>query len=699
MTTTIAAGDPIASAKTNRTSGSTVDALTSFDEDLLLLDPHNDQVCVVPREHAKTFLQEANQMQSLVQKLVEARDNVFELEAKLTQLEAQRFPSLGDINNTKLALQKARGAYDAAYDQVKKELGEKGYLATSGDGKELLELLPLAKRKEGSKPKEWARKWTYVRADKVKSHIRSYKLSGADGATSQAKSFLRNGRIDTQRLKEQFSKLDPKLKAEWVIASDAGYLMPKVQAWAEQLNVKANANSPVQFSTEVHLFRYFAGCGAALEWSPRSGKVGGKLAGKAELNIAQGSCKLEGFLPSPAGWALLMTGAKSGKEFHIGVLRLAASANLSAGVGASVAAELAIEVDYSSATKLGAKGARKAKNTPTAGPKAKLTELAGNTGVNAGADLFAGARAGGEFKGALQYQSPEAGDKLEDMAAIGPKVEVQWGAGAAAALMVTYENGKFRFKAKAGVCLGPGAKGELGLEVDAKRVAAFLRWFFHALLNAGFEFLEIVVRRAYEAAVRLSVLLVEGVIDAYDDIQKAWRDFTEALDREDRRVALMERVLSDPPELRICPPESHGILLWHLSRHGKLTKTTHLAANSENWETLGRRKRAIIQVCRWAQCKSQFENMVQHMAQQGTKGSFADNYAHLLHFMEIGPGNSDYDDDLRKLYQRLPIDPPRGYAVAQNHTTAFLARATVGDSPQYAMRMQGLTLGDSTAFA
>lgn len=685
---------PLATATSNARSGSLVNVLTRIDDDLLLFDPLNEQICIVPRESATAFLQEANQMQSWVQKLATAREAVLRQEARLGELEAMRFPDLQQINAVREALRKARAEYDSAYAKVKEELGDKGYLASSGDGKEILELLPLARKGPGGKPREWGRKWTYVRSDKIKNHWRAYKLGGKDSSAGQGKSFLKNGRVDTKALREQFGSVSPKLKAEWGLA--AGYFLPQLQAWAEQFNVKADESKPVQFSASVHLLRYFAGCGASLDWNPKGGTLAAKLGGKAELNLAYGECEVKGLCPSAQGWTLAMVGPKTGKEFHIGAIRLAALAKFTAAGGASAAAELSLEVDYSDLRKPGVKGARQPKGTTPVGRKATLEKLGATAG--AGGDLFAGVRAGGEFLGALQYFEPADNAKFEDMAAIGPKAEVQFGAGAAAAFMVSFEGGKFRMKVKAGVCLGPGAKGEISLEVDAKKIATFLKWFFRALLNAGFEFVDIVHRQAYDTATRLHVMLVDGVQDAYERLDVRWREFQDGMDREDRRVALMNRVLANPPTLRIATPEAHGILLWHLSRHGQLSKSTHLWANSEDWEVLGRRKRAIIQVCRWAQCKSQFENMVQHMGARGEKGSFDANYSHLLRFMEIGPGDSGFDDDLRRLYARLPVEPARGYALAQNHTETFLAQSRFGDAPIYLAQMQGL-VASTTALA
>lgn len=363
-----------------------------------------------------------------------------------------------------------------------------------------------------------------------------------------------------------------------------------------------------------------------------------------------------------------------------------------------MATELGVEIDYS-ANMAGAKGPAvkgKRAKAKSSGKHVSLSNPGVTSSGSVGAEVFAGLKASGELLGGLQFQNPEKGDKFDFIAAIGPKLEGQLGGGAGANLMVNYEKGRFLIRAKAGICIGLGAKGELAIEVGAKRVLSFLEWLFRAILNAGFEILEIVHERAYDAAKRLSVLLIEGIDNAYTQLEAEWRGFMKDLEdgisREDRRVNLMERILSNPAALRCAAPEAHGILLWQMSRHGKLTKTAYLSANSEDFEVLGRRKRAIYQICLWAQCRSQFENMVQHMTSEGDKGDFATNYQHLLNFMEIGPADSQWDDKLRNLYARLPFEPARGYALLQNDTNQFLAQAKMGNSPQYLAQLQGAQL-------
>lgn len=683
----------LATAVTNTPRGTLVDAQVDTAEELLLFDPANERLLVVMKEHAASFLQEANQMQSMVQRLAAAKEALLDAEERLAQLQAQRFPDLGEVQRVKAQIDKARKQYDAAYKEIDKELGTQGYLTGQGDGKELLELVPLAKRRgQAGKPTEWrGRKWTYVRSDKVKNHWRAYKLSKTADA-QQSKSFIRDGKIDTKALKEQFSTVSPKLKAEWGLG---GYVFPSLQAWAETLNAKSDDKKPVQFGFGVHLFRYFAGCGATAEWNPKAGRLAGKLNGKAELMIAQAEGNVTGFLPGPQGWAWALPGVKSGKEYHIGVMRLQAELKLTAAAGASVAAELGLEVDYTQLRKPSVKGKGRPKTGNANPSKAVLTELGAE--ASAGAEAFAGVKAGGELKGALQYLSPESNDQFEPIAAIGPKVEGQFGAGAAAALVIDYDKGKFRIKAKAGLCLGPGAKGEIGLEVDAKRLLKFLEYFAHALLNANYELLQVVADRAYTAATRLQVMLIDQVSHAYDDVYAAWEKFQTDLEREDRRIRLMKRVLANPPELRLCTPEAHGILLYELTRHGTTTKL--LPQNTGlNFEWMAERKKAVLQVCRWAQTRRHFENIVQHMHPQGAKGHFPSNYAALLRFMEIGPFDSSYDDDLRRLYDRLPHEPASGYALAENHTPRFMAQAKMGARLEY-LALLGRGAGAGTALA
>lgn len=678
----------ILATTTTKPNGTGTVAPIKLDEELLLFDPLNEQLVIVPKEAVKDFLVEAGNMSALCTALTHAKDQVIDAEQALGKIQAQQFPAHTAEDQAKKKLADSEKAYDAAYEAVKKELGDKGYLAGGGNGKNLLELVPLARRPPGQKSKHWAAKWTYVRWDQIKPKIRTEKLNAAD--KSQAKSFVKNGRIDTHALSKQMSAVSPKLKSEWVLWQDGGFLAPNLQAWAETLNITANEKDPVQFSAGVQLFRYFVGCGAGLKWKPTEGKIAANINGKAELMLARGEAAFSCYLPGPEGWAWAITGIKSKKEYVIGAMLFKGELKLEAAAGASVAAELGLEVNYSG-DKAAIKGTRKPKRPKNGGGQRKIHVDEPQAQVNAGAEAFGGVKASGGLEGSLQFRDPEQDSKFSAIAAVGPKLELQGGAGAAVNLSIDYRDGKFKIYAKAGLCCGLGVKGELSLEVDAKQLANFLKYVFHALMNSGFEVLEFVTKRGFEAVTQLHVMMAAGVSESYENIFGDWDEFIQILEREERRIALMESVLGNPNMLRFATPEAHGILLYQLTRHGNATYV-YPANMGWNAEVLGRRKQAVLTVCRWAQCKSQFENIVQHMNPQGAKGGFKGNLAELLRFMEIGPFNSTLDDELNAIYARLPVEPARGYKVAANHTPTFMAHANMGNAPVYMAMLRELDL-------
>lgn len=118
-----------------------------------------------------------------------------------------------------------------------------------------------------------------------------------------------------------------------------------------------------------------------------------------------------------------------------------------------------------------------------------------------------------------------------------------------------------------------------------------------------------------------------------------------------------------------------------------------------NFEVMAKRNKAVMQICRWAQSKRQLENMVQHMGPNGEKGGFKGNFKGLLRFIEIGPFNSAFDEELQALYLNLPYEPPRGYPLALNDSTSFKLYASMGDSLPYLALLNGKTspLGHSLA--
>jgi hypothetical protein len=529
----------------------------------------------------------------------------------------------------------------------------------------------------------------------MRNHWRKYK-----GDELKSKSFVKNGKLDAKELVKQFKKIEPVFKAEMDLLKVEGVLSQNLQSWADVLNVKATPGAPVQFSSEVHVFRYFAGCQALGEWNPKAGKIGGKLVGQTEFNVAQGKAMIAGYCPSDDGWVWALPSV-TGKQAHaIGALRLAGSLTLEAAAGASAAAQLGLEIDYSALNgKPKIKGGSQRKKGQVADGKPLDLSQTSN-GIEAGAEAFAGAKASGELMGALEYKSTEDQAAFAAMCKIGPKVEAQFGAGAGASLYIVYENGKIRAKAKAALCLGLGAKGELGLEVDVKQIGTFMLCLATALRDVNYEMLEIVKPEAFEAISQLQVMLVAGVSvvgkaieDSYESIDNTWDRFNEKLDKENSRIQLMNAVLSNPETLRHCTPEAQGILLYQLTRHGGLTKADPRNTGFST-ELLGKRKEAVLTVCRWAQSERHFQLMVRSISLPlgRGKGGYQANFDGLIRFLEAAHDLNNYDQQLRDMALRLTsVTPPHGYGFLQNDSAAFALALQQGDTAQYLALLDGHT--------
>src|SRR5690554_4453536 len=73
---------------------------------------------------------------------------------------------------------------------------------------------------------------------------------------------------------------------------------------------------------------------------------------------------------------------------------------------------------------------------------------------------------------------------------------------------IRYENGKFRLSAKAGFCLGVGARGKLDFEVDGSLVLEFAKWVYHQLKNINYRRLFFIDDDAFHALSNIILMSV-----------------------------------------------------------------------------------------------------------------------------------------------------------------------------------------------
>lgn len=144
--------------------------------------------------------------------------------------------------------------------------------------------------------------------------------------------------------------------------------------------------------------------------------------------------------------------------------------------------------------------------------------------------------------------------------------------------------------------------------------------------------------------------------------------------------------------LEYAPPETKGMILYQLTRHGVLTKAIPKNCDINSPDTLGRRKRAVLVVCKKARSRAEFRNICQHMTIDGytdPKG-WQENYAHLQRFLgqlidtrNMDQQLRDYEFNLAALYGRLYNEPVLGYAFVDNDQSTYLARVEHGNNEGY----------------
>lgn len=688
----------------NLTPGSKVDSLHK-QEPTLFFRPETGDFLLVPAQDMVAFEAECRRLDMVIALFHDANEDLNRL---LDDIRARQPAPIDVSAQSTKERQELEELYKKAKEARKKLYGElKGLGKLDGAHTSITELIPF-KQSAGAgegKPTAWlaSKKMTYVRSDKVRSHWRAYALRG-DEKKSGNKSFVKKDeqgrtKIDTQELKKGVTELKTKVKSE-LYKVDEHAIQGVLTAWATEWNKDlsfdwaksqpdAALSNNVDLTAQAQLMRYLAGVGLATEWDRKKGKCNLKASARAEFAVAEAKAAAAAYFPDKVGWIWSLNG-DDGKSYPLGAIRFKAELSLVGMVGASIVAEAGLAIDYKDEKRkdvFGVKGApieeKKGGDNPR---ELKLNGKAIDPSIGAEIEAFAGAKAEAKFNGALQWLNPENMLKdYSDFAKVGPSIAGLAGIGAGGMLELTYVGGKFRFKAMASVCLGVGAKGKLELEVDALLIGEFMKWFFYQLYHANFNQLTFVKEEAFQVITRMQVMLVDGSVAGYrsleDFIGKGQeaieRDFVtllSELEREERRVQLMQRILSSSDILKYATPEAKGAMLYQLTRHD--WRTDGLDGRNHGIGYYAQRKRAIKTLLRFAHTKRDFDNIIQHMSDDGSKTDFAASKSHVMAFLNMAViGNANDDEEMKNFYNHLRVSlkdvPSLGYPVYPNDTTQY----------------------------
>ncbi len=713
----------IADGTSNARAGSEVEARVAGGA-LLFYRPETNEFVVVEPQHAAAFENECRKMDYLIYEFRNAKearmlaaDQMLEAERK-----AEGIPTKGKPEDSQTVLEQERklreadSKLQAAQDSIINEIKPIGNLDGTGD--KILELIPIYPRNAASEDTssgrdkhKWGRKWTYVRSKKIKSHFRTYPLSTNERdqyfGRPQNTIITEDGKIDTKKLGQQLKNFEASGKlydepwASGVALADVNKsIKESLDSWARGINA---GRENVEVGAEAQLLRYFAGAGLQTEWAPKEGNVALRANARGEFIVAEGKFRASCYWPDRSGFRWAITGPKTKTEYKIGLVRLATNIELNGAAGASAVAELDVTVDYTSLMegKAGMRGHARSESR-----RERFVDVSkkarDGASVNGDVEVFAGVKAGGSIKGSFEWNSPEK-RKFEPLAAIGPGVGLQAGAGVGGRATITFMEGKFRFLVAASACLGVGARGKLELEVDVGKTLEMMKYLAYALYATNYEFMLILTENAFKAWQSLALLAIqtgkavkEAIEELGEDIDQFISAFVQMYEREGFRVELMERVLEESPSpaLNYAPPETRGQILYQLTRHSWMTKTTHLPANQgASLAYLDLRKKAINIICFKARSKADFRNMMQHMTPSGVKDpdhSWQENFDHVKRFMNMGYDPKDYDkqlDDyyktLDELYASLYDAPIVGHSFIDNNNALYAMRSKAGNHPGF----------------
>jgi len=515
------------------------------------------------------------------------------------------------------------------------------------------------------------KKWTRIRSDKMRNHWRSYNvdksLLEAKSDASGGKSLPRNKLVAAMRdvskkvkddlagginFKGQIAKgsVSASITELW----DASWLK-----WVDAVNdslVYSGSSGYHDLSAGAQLLRAYAGFGVELGYNPKKNSYG--LTGHAEARaiLAEAKAKFDGYVPHRDGWhALIPYGAPkaseagSQKTLNFGYFRGRLTITSHAMLGASIFGTAGIE--YS----------------PGAGNSVLVKPSAAGAKGQVSAGAFAGVEAGGGLAGALEWQNPgwREGEngvihdaKWAAIIEIGVAVAGNAGIGAEVDFYITFENGKFMFRAKAQLVIGLGAKGSLKGIIGFDTIYEFVMYVYHQLNDNNFDYLEFMDENAFnfvvgmilyclEKGIDLARLTADGVsqiIDGIGDLSNAIRaDFSSAAKAE----TYAKHIKSRPFALIFSPPEAKGAVLYRLSQTFYFSREEHQEA-------------AILTVVGTMQSRREWEQVVERITPNGTKSSAAAGMARLNAILD---GGSQRKFDM--LVRAINNLPPATYYAGQ----------------------------------
>ncbi|EJJ1582216.1 hypothetical protein NIO92_004463 [Salmonella enterica] len=556
-----------------------------------------------------------------------------------------------------------------------------------------------------------------------------------------------------KKVKESLKKIPYDNKRFKVKADYEKNLTDWANVWND-LSQFTREGQVIDVSAGAQFLRFSANAGAAVDWTPRTQQ--GRISGEAscELALAAAQATTTFYRPDRGGWQLRFIINDQKKEANLGVLRAKIETVLTGFAGASANIEGNLQFVLSDG-KQRLMGARTPLSRFEERQNGVLVETEKGSAVTSevAGELFAGVKFGGACSGALQWLKPfdslveylpdmagtfvydavladnnvpdtrkqlagkNTGEgQFTDFAAFSSGVEIQAGAGLSGEFEFWFEDGRFKFRIAAGVCLGLGAKGSAGGEVSPDQFVEFAVWAVYQLYGMDYRHFKIFAKDAFMALTHILLMGGRSVYERYfremkDDTEQVLEDFDEfikeisdhindAVEASNKRNQFAESINRSPSDVYTFTPEGKGIALYLLVQDGyydRIDVNNHrlvsVIDNSENGlfplpDTGHERKKAVLSILSSIQTRREWGEVLVRMTASGEKITSAMPEHQLVehqeqiirNFLQIGLDQDKKLDELisrlnlrdfRETYRRLKAKPAFGYPFAPNCTKQY----------------------------
>ncbi len=572
-------------------------------------------------------------------------------------------------------IEAAEKALGVAEDRIKSVLNEN--FSKAADLKEVItfESIPTGKNSAtGAKQMGLRRRYLsndrYLQLKAARLNKAEHKLTikFSEGPASAGVSVTPKS-LGVQALRDSFKKIQSELSVE------IGKTDPKVISMLDEASTQFSdaivKSERYEVGVDAQWLRLVTGGGASstFDWKAKKAQIQGNL--QAKLVLCEGKTVARYAFPSLKGWMM-----KFGGE-DLGAIRAVVSCELYGFAGAKFVAAGAVGVSWQGAKQV-VSGIKKDRNAPPLSrqmdPRRGLPVFdpvspyeavpEDLNGVKADIDAFAGAEASITPGGQLQWLPPDE-NEFVSFAEVSATLGGTLGAGFNGKVYVYLAKGKFRVRMAAGLCFGVGAKGALEFTVNAEKLFQFAKWVHYQLLNAGVKKLVYIAKDAFMALSQLLLLLIQEGISLLDgvtaeqarqteaylhiedlcqDIDGSFLDWLKRIDLAKTRNELVRNINRKPALLVHATPETRGMLLYQITRHGTVSHLRDAPSIGgaglfpDEVHFMPSHKEAINHIMATVQTAREWTNVMEHMTEDGEKSPYpvGRNEGDVIRFLNNG---------------------------------------------------------------